>query len=104
MPWPGCATPTTSSPVPHTSGPSVSSRSVKRLTQYGFLGASCACRAYRLVAFLSYPKKMSPSDFDATNPNTVTFPAQSLGTTYNLCTSQRFRDDPTAAFCFGTLI
>ncbi|PTL84207.1 hypothetical protein DAT35_12305 [Vitiosangium sp. GDMCC 1.1324] len=47
---------------------------------------------------------MSPSDFDATNPNNVTFPGQNLGTAYNLCTSQRFRDDPTAAFCSGTRI
>ncbi|AKJ07333.1 trypsin-like peptidase [Archangium gephyra] len=47
---------------------------------------------------------MNPSDFNATNPNNVTFPGSTLGSSYNLCTTERFRDDPTAAFCSGTLI
>src|SRR5690242_6012030 len=38
---------------------------------------------------------MNPSDFNATNPNNVTFPGQTLGAAYNLCTTERFRDDPT---------
>jgi V8-like Glu-specific endopeptidase len=47
---------------------------------------------------------MNTSDFNATNPNNVTFPGSTLGSAYNLCTTERFRDDPTAAFCSGTLI
>jgi V8-like Glu-specific endopeptidase len=47
---------------------------------------------------------MHPSDFNATNPNNVTFNGSNLGSSYNLCTTERFRDDPTAAFCSGTLI
>ncbi|MCE9673635.1 serine protease [Myxococcus stipitatus] len=47
---------------------------------------------------------MSPSDFNASNPDNVTFNGSNLGTYYNLCTNQRFRADPTAAWCSGTLI
>ncbi|QRK09483.1 trypsin-like peptidase domain-containing protein [Archangium violaceum] len=47
---------------------------------------------------------MNPSDFNATDPNDVTFPGSTLGSAYNLCTTERFRDDPTGAFCSGTLI
>ncbi|NTX11846.1 trypsin-like peptidase domain-containing protein [Myxococcus sp. CA051A] len=47
---------------------------------------------------------MSPSDFNASNPNNVTFNGPNLGSSENLCTSQRFRSDPTAAWCSGTLI
>ncbi len=47
---------------------------------------------------------MNPGDFDDSNPNDVHFLGQSLGQRLNLCTSERFRDDPTAAFCSGTLI
>ncbi|HYO70989.1 MAG TPA: trypsin-like serine protease, partial [Archangium sp.] len=47
---------------------------------------------------------MNPSNFNATNPNNVTFPGSTLGSAYNLCPTERFRDDPTAAFCSGTLI
>lgn len=47
---------------------------------------------------------MNPSDFDDSNPQNVTFPGSTLGQSRNLCSSERFRDDPTAAFCSGTLI
>ncbi|MFP2963852.1 trypsin-like serine peptidase [Myxococcus sp. 1LA] len=47
---------------------------------------------------------MSPSDINTSNPNDVTFNASPLRTAYNLCSDQRFLDDPTAAFCSGTLI
>lgn len=47
---------------------------------------------------------MRPSSINTTNPNNVTFSGSTLGTAYNLCTTERFRSDPTAAFCSGTLI
>ncbi|MCP3166936.1 serine protease [Myxococcus qinghaiensis] len=47
---------------------------------------------------------MSPTDFNATNPDNVTFNGPNLGTYEALCTNQRFRADPTAAWCSGTLI
>ncbi len=47
---------------------------------------------------------MSPSDFNASNPNNVTFNGPTLRAAQNLCSNQRFLDDPTPAFCSGTLI
>ncbi|SEM74274.1 Trypsin-like peptidase domain-containing protein [Stigmatella aurantiaca] len=47
---------------------------------------------------------MHPNLFDMTNPNNVVFTGQTLGEGRNLCTSERFREDPRAAFCSGTLI
>ncbi|MCY1039820.1 serine protease [Corallococcus sp. bb12-1] len=47
---------------------------------------------------------MSPSALNTTNPNNVTFNGQTLGQYENLCTDQRFRSDPAAAYCSGTLI
>ncbi|HYH99620.1 serine protease [Hyalangium sp.] len=47
---------------------------------------------------------MSAGDLNVSNPNNVTFKAQTLGTAYNLCGSERFRADPVPAFCSGTLI
>jgi V8-like Glu-specific endopeptidase len=47
---------------------------------------------------------MRPSSINTTNASNVTFNASNLGTAYNLCTTERFRSDPTAAFCSGTLI
>ncbi|HEU4408176.1 MAG TPA: serine protease [Polyangiaceae bacterium] len=47
---------------------------------------------------------MSPSGFNATNPNNVTFNGQTLQASQNLCSNQRFLSDPTPAFCSGTLI
>ncbi|NMO15200.1 trypsin-like serine protease [Pyxidicoccus fallax] len=42
--------------------------------------------------------------FDTTDPNNVVFTGQTLGEGRNLCTTERFRNDPRAAFCSGTLI
>ncbi|MCE9671027.1 serine protease [Myxococcus stipitatus] len=47
---------------------------------------------------------MNPSDYTIASDGTVTFNASSLGTAYNLCSGQRFMNDPTPAFCSGTLI
>ncbi len=47
---------------------------------------------------------MRPSVINTSNPNNVTFNASSLRNAYNLCSDQRFLDDPTPAFCSGTLI
>ncbi|WP_141591636.1 trypsin-like serine protease [Myxococcus sp. AB056] len=47
---------------------------------------------------------MNPSDFNASNPNNVTFNGSTLQSAYNLCSTQRFLNDPTSAFCSGTLI
>jgi V8-like Glu-specific endopeptidase len=38
------------------------------------------------------------------NPNNITFPGPNLGQARNLCATERFRDDPTAGNCSGTLI
>jgi len=66
---------------------------------YAHTDATLRLRAQQATVAL-----MNPSGFNATNPNNVTFPGSNLGTAYNLCTTERFRDDPTGAFCSGTLI
>jgi V8-like Glu-specific endopeptidase len=58
----------------------------------------------RLRAQESTVALMSKSTINASNPNNVRFSAETLGSAYGLCSSERFRDDPTAAFCSGTLI
>ncbi|MBN8473055.1 trypsin-like peptidase domain-containing protein [Corallococcus exiguus] len=45
-----------------------------------------------------------PGFIDLTDPNNVTFPGPNLGTGLNLCSTERFWNDPRAAFCSGTLI
>jgi V8-like Glu-specific endopeptidase len=47
---------------------------------------------------------MRASAINATNPNNITFNSSPLRTAYNLCSTERFLDDPTPAFCSGTLI
>jgi hypothetical protein len=47
---------------------------------------------------------MSAGVINAANPNAVTFNAPSLQARLNLCSTERFLDDPTPAFCSGTLI
>ncbi|WP_375767889.1 serine protease [Archangium gephyra] len=66
---------------------------------YAHADATLRLRAQQATVAL-----MNPADFNATNPNNVTFPGSTLGAAYNLCTTERFRDDPTGAFCSGTLI
>ncbi|CAM4372435.1 trypsin-like serine protease [Corallococcus sp. ZKHCc1 1396] len=45
-----------------------------------------------------------PESIDASNPNNVILDGTTLDEWENLCTDQRFRDDPAPAFCSGTLI
>ncbi|KFA88930.1 trypsin-like serine peptidase [Archangium violaceum] len=66
---------------------------------YAHSNATLRLRAQQATVAL-----MNPSDFNASNPNNVTFTGSALGTAYNLCSTERFRDDPTSAFCSGTLI
>ncbi|RKH37805.1 trypsin-like serine protease [Corallococcus llansteffanensis] len=47
---------------------------------------------------------MFPESIDASNPNNITFTEGTLNDWENLCSDQRFRDDPAPAFCSGTLI
>jgi hypothetical protein len=41
---------------------------------------------------------------NASNPNNVTFLSSTLKSVYGLCATERFLNDPTPAFCSGTLI
>ncbi|MBN8232679.1 trypsin-like peptidase domain-containing protein [Corallococcus macrosporus] len=70
-----------------------------RTDVYAHANATLRARAQQSTVAL-----MNPSDFNATNINNVTFNASTLRSAYNLCTSERFLDDPTPAFCSGTLI
>ncbi|RKH05111.1 serine protease [Corallococcus sp. CA053C] len=70
-----------------------------RTDVYAHADATLRARAQQSTVAL-----MSPSDFNTTNPNNVTFNASTLRSAYNLCTSERFLDDLTPAFCSGTLI
>ena len=48
---------------------------------------------------------MSLSAFNTSNPNNYTIRSSStLGSSYNLCSDQRFYNDPRSAFCSGTLV
>jgi V8-like Glu-specific endopeptidase len=47
---------------------------------------------------------MMATSVNTTDPNNVTFNAPTLARRFSLCPEERFREDPTAAFCSGTLI
>jgi V8-like Glu-specific endopeptidase len=66
---------------------------------YAHANATLRARAEQATVAL-----MNPSRFDASNPNNVLFTGNTLGVAQNLCTTERFRNDPTSAFCSGTLI
>lgn len=70
-----------------------------RTDVYAHADATLRARAQQATVAL-----MSPSDFNASNPNNVTFNAPTLQQAQNLCAGQRFLSDPTPAFCSGTLI
>ena len=70
-----------------------------RTDVYAHADATLRARAQQATVAL-----MNPSDFNATNPNNVTFNGQTLQQAQNLCAGQRFPSDPTSAFCSGTLI
>ncbi|ABF90344.1 peptidase, S1 (chymotrypsin) family [Myxococcus xanthus DK 1622] len=44
------------------------------------------------------------ADLDTSNPSSIGFFSQTLQEAQGLCSDQRFLNDPTAAFCSGTLI
>ncbi|MFY0577038.1 trypsin-like serine peptidase [Cystobacter fuscus] len=70
-----------------------------RLDVYAHPDATLRARAQQSTVALMHPPLI-----DATDPNHVVFTGQTLGEGRNLCTTERFRDDPRAAFCSGTLI
>jgi len=72
-----------------------------RTDVYAHSNATLRARAQQSTVAL-----MRPAMLNTTNPNNVTFNAYPLGhaQAQNLCTTERFRDDPAAAFCSGTLI
>jgi V8-like Glu-specific endopeptidase len=47
---------------------------------------------------------MRPAALNTSNPNNVTFNSSTLQSAFDLCTTERFLNDPTPAFCSGTLI
>ena len=71
-----------------------------RMDVYAHPDANLRARAQRSTVAL-----MSPQMLNTLDPNNVTFNnAHTLGTRHNLCATERFRDDPVAAGCSGTLI
>ena len=70
-----------------------------RMDVYAHPDASLRARAQQATVAL-----MSPSSFNTSNPNNVTFNAPTLQQSENLCAGQRFLSDPTPGFCSGTLI
>lgn len=47
---------------------------------------------------------MESSMINMANPSNVTFNAPTAGSRYNLCATERFRDELSASYCAGTLI
>ncbi|MCY1019953.1 trypsin-like serine peptidase [Pyxidicoccus sp. MSG2] len=70
-----------------------------RMDVYAHADATLRARAQQATVAL-----MTPSEIDASNPNDVTFIADTLEDAYGLCSNQRFLNDLTPAFCSGTLI
>ncbi|RKH69038.1 trypsin-like serine peptidase, partial [Corallococcus llansteffanensis] len=70
-----------------------------RLDVYAHPDATLRARAQQATVGLVHPEFI-----DLTDPNNVTFPGPNLGTGLNLCSTERFWNDPRAAFCSGTLI
>lgn len=70
-----------------------------RMDVYGHPDSTLRTRSIQSTVAL-----MNASELNVSNPNNITFKAQTLSATYNLCSSERFRSDPVPAFCSGTLI
>lgn len=70
-----------------------------RMDVYAHPDATLRARAQQATVAL-----MRPEDLDTGTPGSVAFKAASLRATYNLCPTERFLEDPAAAFCSGTLI
>jgi V8-like Glu-specific endopeptidase len=66
---------------------------------YAHPDATLRTRAQQSVVAL-----MRPGVINTADPNNVTFFTRTLGVRENLCPTERFREDPTASFCSGTLI
>ncbi|QRN94932.1 trypsin-like peptidase domain-containing protein [Archangium violaceum] len=66
---------------------------------YAHPDATLRARAQQATVGLVHPQFL-----DTTDPNNVTFPGPTLGAGLNLCSTERFLNDPRAAFCTGTLI
>jgi hypothetical protein len=61
-------------------------------------------QAWRDRATTSAVALIPAASINTTNPSNVTFVAPTLQQNKNLCPGERFADQPTAAFCSGTLI
>ncbi|HZI14810.1 MAG TPA: serine protease [Myxococcus sp.] len=70
-----------------------------RMDVYAHPDATLRARAQQATVAL-----MEPSAMDTSNPNNVAFLSDTLREAFNLCSTERFLDDPTPAFCSGTLI
>lgn len=70
-----------------------------RLDVYAHPSAVLQERARQSTAALMYSEAI-----DASDPNDIRFTLGTLNDWENLCSDQRFRDDPAPAYCSGTLI
>jgi len=100
----GCGSPTEGGAVPDPGSLSESQAPVvygtdNRTDVYAHGNATLRARAQQSTVAL-----MQPAWLNTTNPNNVTFYRPTLGAAKNLCSTERFRDDPAAAYCSGTLI
>ncbi len=60
--------------------------------------------SWRALARRSVVAMFRDWDLDQSDPENVQIPAATLGESYALCADQRFRDQPSAASCSGTLV
>lgn len=70
-----------------------------RTDVYAHPSAELRALAQRSIVALMYSRHV-----DASNPMSVTFPSRTLAVKESLCAGERFAEDPTAAYCSGTLI
>jgi hypothetical protein len=97
-PGEGSSAPGTGEPL-HQRRSEVVYGSDNRQDVYAHPDATLRARAQQATVAL-----MQQSALNTTDPNNVTLNAPVLGRTYNLCTTERFWNDPVAAYCSGTLI
>jgi len=100
----GCGSPTEDGAAPDPGGSGEVQAPVvygtdNRTDVYAHANATLRARAQQSTVAL-----MQPGMLNTSNPSNVTFNAYSLGAAQNLCTTERFRTDPAAAYCSGTLI
>ncbi|RKG98928.1 serine protease [Corallococcus carmarthensis] len=97
-PAPESGTPEQQPPLTESSAPVVYGTD-DRQDVYAHPSAALRDRARQSTVALLFPE-----DVDTSNPNNVVLNGTTLDEWENLCTDQRFRDDPAPAFCSGTLI